>query len=74
MTGTVWYHASMPTVLVYEDAGGALWLVPMIAGGWRQRRPYRHYRQALRPCGSVAEQRVQARTAGIPIDAPATSR
>jgi hypothetical protein len=41
-----WLH-TLPRHVVVEDDG--LWLVPIIPGGWSQRRPYRGHTQALHP-------------------------
>lgn len=68
MNGTLYYHATIANAYVYEDATGARWLVPMMMTGWSSRAPYRSDTASLREMGQN-QQRVLARTAGIPEDA-----
>lgn len=37
---------------VAEDAGGQLWIVPPVLGGWSKRTPYRGHRASLQPWGT----------------------
>jgi hypothetical protein len=69
MNGTLYYHATIANAYVYRDSEATLWQVPMQpVTGWANRKPYRGYEQSLREM-PPAQQRVLARTAGIPEDA-----
>jgi hypothetical protein len=68
MNGTLYHHATIANAYVYRDDSGALWQIPMQPNGWPRRKPYRGYEQSLRAM-PPAQQRVLARTAGIPEDA-----
>lgn len=62
----IYYHPQTPFAIVVVDGDGARYLVNSIATGWRDRRSFRGYDQALRTFRPPSVGIICARDAGVP--------